>query len=141
MFENPGEKLKNLSGIFFAIGVIAAIVLAFLFGIQEEVYGSYYTRTEMVFKPIPFFGVLIGGILVSYTEGLILYGFGELIENTKKNMAIQAIASPTEVPVATTQEEPIENREELLAAISAALAEELGTDVSAIRILSFKKVN
>lgn len=34
----------------------------------------------------------------------------------------------------------IENRQEIIAAVSAALAEELGTDVSAIRILSFKKI-
>ena len=34
----------------------------------------------------------------------------------------------------------IENRGEVIAAVSAALAEELGTDVSAIRILSFKKI-
>ena len=32
------------------------------------------------------------------------------------------------------------NREELVAAISAALAEELGTDITGIRILSMKKV-
>ena len=34
----------------------------------------------------------------------------------------------------------IENRQEILAAVSAALAEELGEDVSSIRILSFKKI-
>lgn len=33
-----------------------------------------------------------------------------------------------------------ENRQELLAAISAVIAEELGTDISAIRIHSFKKI-
>ena len=34
----------------------------------------------------------------------------------------------------------IENRQEIIAAVSAAIAEEMGTDVSAIRILSFKKI-
>lgn len=42
-------------------------------------------------------------------------------------------------PVATN-DEIIENKQELIAAISAAVAEELGTDVSAIRITSFKKM-
>ena len=49
---------------------------------------------------------------------------------------------------AVKQEEPappapeaIPNRQELIAAVSAALAEELGTDVTGIRILSFKKVS
>ncbi len=37
-------------------------------------------------------------------------------------------------------EQPIENKQELLAAISAAVAEELGTDVSGIRITSCKKL-
>ena len=36
--------------------------------------------------------------------------------------------------------ELIENRQQIIAAVSAAVAEELGTDVSAIRILSFKKI-
>ena len=35
----------------------------------------------------------------------------------------------------------IPNRQEIIAAVSVALAEELGEDVSAIRILSFKKVS
>jgi Na+-transporting methylmalonyl-CoA/oxaloacetate decarboxylase gamma subunit len=33
-----------------------------------------------------------------------------------------------------------EKRSELIAAVSAAIAEELGTDVSALRIISFKKL-
>lgn len=36
--------------------------------------------------------------------------------------------------------QPIENKQEIIAAVSAAVAEELGTDISAIRILSFKKI-
>ncbi len=53
----------------------------------------------------------------------------------KKNNTV-ANASVLSTPVAT---QSIENRQEIIAAVSAVLAEELGTDVSAIRILSFKK--
>ena len=35
---------------------------------------------------------------------------------------------------------PEPNRQELVAAVSAAIAEELGTDITGIRILSMKKV-
>lgn len=48
-------------------------------------------------------------------------------------------AAETHAP-ATLQVQPIENREEIIAAVSAVIAEELGTDVSALRILSFKKI-
>lgn len=43
-----------------------------------------------------------------------------------------------QAPVAVPQQ--IENRQEIIAAVSVAIAEELGTDVSALRILSFKKI-
>lgn len=35
---------------------------------------------------------------------------------------------------------PIENRQEIIAAVCAAVAEENGTDISAIRVISFKKI-
>ena len=48
----------------------------------------------------------------------------------------QAVETKT---VANQTQESVLNKQELIVAISAAVAEELGTDVSAIRILSFKK--
>lgn len=44
-------------------------------------------------------------------------------------------------PVTETQSNTeIKDKQKIIAAVSCALAEELGTDVSAIRILSFKKL-
>lgn len=37
-------------------------------------------------------------------------------------------------------DDTIQNKQEIIAAISAVVAEELNTDISAIRILSFKKM-
>ena len=45
-------------------------------------------------------------------------------------------AAPASAPTAKT----IENRDELVVAFSAAVAEELGTDVSAIRVVSLKEI-
>lgn len=52
---------------------------------------------------------------------------------TKKTETTPATAT-------VAQNIPIENRQEIIAAVSAAVAEELGTDISALRILSFKKI-
>ena len=46
--------------------------------------------------------------------------------------------APAATPVVSNA--PIENRQEIIAAVAAAVAEELGTDISALRILSFKKI-
>ncbi len=48
--------------------------------------------------------------------------------------------SKTPVVPAPAVEEKEENRQEIIAAVSAAVAEDLGKDISAIRILSFKKI-
>jgi Na+-transporting methylmalonyl-CoA/oxaloacetate decarboxylase gamma subunit len=44
-------------------------------------------------------------------------------------------------PVQSQQNAPIANRGEIIAAVCAAVAEENGTDISAIRVVSFKKIN
>ena len=51
----------------------------------------------------------------------------------------KAASAAASVPTAPAAE-AVPNRQEMIAAVAACLAEELGTDVSAIRILSFKKV-
>ena len=45
---------------------------------------------------------------------------------------------PAAAPVAATSA-PIENRQEIIAAVTAACAEEMGKDISALRVISFKK--
>ena len=65
----------------------------------------------------------------------------KIAENTQKPEQAQPVASAPSVsaaPVAPAQ--PIANRKKLVAAVSAVIAEELGTDVSAIRVVSFKKI-
>ena len=57
---------------------------------------------------------------------------GRLLKGSQKSPSVPV---PVGAPAA-----PEGNREELVAAISAALAEELGTDITGIRILSLKKV-
>lgn len=49
-------------------------------------------------------------------------------------------AEPQKASPAAANNTVIENRQEIIAAVSAAVAEELGTDVSALRIISFKKI-
>ena len=52
--------------------------------------------------------------------------------------AAPAVAAPA--PAAAAPAAPEGNRQEIAAAVAAAIAEELGTDVTGIRILSMKKL-
>ena len=51
-----------------------------------------------------------------------------------------AKSQPTQAP-APAISAPVENRGEIVAAVCAAIAEEEGTDISAIRVVSFKKIS
>ena len=50
------------------------------------------------------------------------------------------VAVPAAAPVAPVAATNIPNRREFIAAVSAVIAEEMGTDVSKIRILSVQKI-
>lgn len=50
------------------------------------------------------------------------------------------VQTPAPTPTAAPANAPIANRQEIIAAVVAAVAEENGTDISAIRVLSFKKL-
>ncbi len=52
----------------------------------------------------------------------------------------QVKTAPAPVTAPPVQAAPIANKQELIAGICAVIAEELGTDVSSIRVLSFKKI-
>lgn len=47
---------------------------------------------------------------------------------------------PAIAPAVPATAAPVENRSEIIAAVCAVAAEEMGTDISALRVLSFKKL-
>ena len=77
---------------------------------------------------------LISLVAICKIMGIILQKISPANENVGKAApsASQTVPSPAA--------EPIQNRQELIAAIAAAIAEENGTDVSGIKILSVKKI-
>lgn len=65
----------------------------------------------------------------------ILYIMGALVNAFQKKKTTEEVKQ-TVVP----QDTVIPNKGEFIAAVSAAIAEDLGTDISGIRIVSVKKV-
>ena len=75
-------------------------------------------------------GTVFAGLIAIIIICLIT---GALAGNTKRDKKIPAknIAAPSE---------DTRLRQEVLAAVSAACAEDMGTDISRIRVVSFKKI-
>ncbi len=87
--------------------------------------------------------VCIFGVAVVFFGLVVLVGLVYLMNFLcDKIFKIKDAKKASEQPVVVAQaNEAIPNREELVAAVCAAIAEEEGTDISAIRVLSIKKVN
>lgn len=92
--------------------------------------------------------VCLIGVVVVFVGLACIIGLVELmtlvcnkiLEKGDKKSA-QKQATPQAAPVSSAPvSAAIENRGEILAAVCAAVAEEEGTDISAIRVISFKKL-
>ncbi len=79
--------------------------------------------------------VVVMGIATVFVVLVLIIGLCYLLALAckEKETKAEAVAAPV-------SEETIPNRAEFVAAVSAAIAEYSGTDASAIRILSIKKI-
>ena len=76
MFNNPSKKLKIIANIVFVIFVVFSFIMAFLFG-RDYSYSSYKFHFGF------FILILIVSLIFDYVFCLLIYGFGQLIENTE----------------------------------------------------------
>lgn len=76
MFKNPGKSIKNLANIVFWIVLIGAFI-AFFYVLFMQPY------PDSIANPIIACGWLLGGIASAYIAGLLLYGFGQLIDSAE----------------------------------------------------------
>ena len=79
--------------------------------------------------------VVVMGLVTVFVVLTLIIGLCYLLALTCKEKESKEDSAPTSVSAET-----IPNRAEFVAAVSAAIAEFSGTDASAIRILSIKKI-
>ena len=88
--------------------------------------------------------VCLMGVSVVFVGLICIIGLVELLTFVcNKLLGKGAAKKPAQASAPAPQavsSAAIENRGEILAAVCAAVAEEEGTDISAIRVISFKKV-
>ena len=80
--------------------------------------------------------VFIGLICIVF----LCQAMSAIIKHFEKGPEVMTLSAKQVSGQASETSAPIENRQELVAAISAVLAEELGEEVTALRILSIKKI-
>ena len=120
------------------------MILFFCFGGESM---AYFLETEFSFgeslasSGIGFLIVFIGLIcLIALVSLMGAVCQRVLSDGTKTAKPAPVAPAKKAAPVQTPAPAAIENRDELVAIFSAAVAEELGTDVSAIRVVSLKQI-
>ena len=87
---------------------------------------------------IPF--VILMGVGVVFIGLICIILLSMAMSAICRSMGGTNAAQPAAVPVPAARNDAIPNRQAMIAAISAAIAEEEGADLNAIRILSVKKL-
>ena len=80
MFKNIGGKIKGLATVICWIGIIISIIVGIVFFIEAGNAGRS-RRTTAIITGV---GTIVGGSLVSWIGSFLLYGFGQLVENSDK---------------------------------------------------------
>lgn len=80
MFKNIGKKIKTLAKVICIVGIVASVIL----GIS-----MILTSTQTGYGIIIGIVYLLLGPLFSWIGSFALFGFGELIDNSKKSLDIQ----------------------------------------------------
>ena len=91
MFSNPGSKIKKVSVVLFWFTICASVILALVFGIDTHYsWGREYSTVNWAVILL----CLVVVPVVSYITTIFLVGFGELVENSKKDTPASGNADP-----------------------------------------------
>ena len=90
------------------------------------------------------------GLVIALGLGIVFAGLiclviicsllGKICSALIKEDAKSEATAPVAAPAVSSADAPIANKQELIAAICAVIAEELGTEASNTRVTSFKRV-
>lgn len=90
MFDNIGGKIKTLAKVICWIGIIVSIIAGIVAGVAMG-SGSGVLVAILI---------IVIGALCSWIGSFLLYGFGELIDNTKKIEENTRKEAPASAPAA-----------------------------------------
>lgn len=89
MFNNIGGKIKGLAKFICWLGIIVSVLVGIILIIGATNRNGYYsyTDTNMVITGVI---VIVMGSILSWIGSFVLYGFGELVENSSKLVELKS---------------------------------------------------
>lgn len=94
MFSNIGEKIKKLAIVICWIGIVLSLIFGIVVVVAPNSLNYYYnvdvngstvaSSNNITAQVISGILVFVIGSLISWVSSFVLYGFGELVTNSKK---------------------------------------------------------
>ena len=79
LFSNVGKKIKTVAVVFCWIGIIAAVLAGLAMIGVGLLMSDLEDKIAMILGGI---GVALVGSVMSWLGSLVIYGFGELVDNS-----------------------------------------------------------
>ena len=89
MFNNIGGKIKGLAKFMCWLGIILSVIIGIVLIIGATNRNGYYRYTDtttIIYGII----VIVMGSLLSWIGSFVLYGFGELVDNSSKLVELKS---------------------------------------------------
>ena len=89
MFNNIGGKIKGLAKVICWLGIILSVIIGIVLIIGATNRNGYYRYTDtttIIYGII----VIVVGSLLSWIGSFVLYGFGELVDNSSKLVELKS---------------------------------------------------
>ena len=100
MFENVGGKIQGMAKVLCWMCIISDIVIGiYLITLSfDMIDGNLYAAYDGILYVALGVGVLLAGPFVSWVNGLILYGFGLLVEKYADNSNKVSVSQQSNTP-------------------------------------------
>jgi hypothetical protein len=79
MFDNPGKLIKGWAKAICYVGIAISVIYGIIVLNRYSYEGYNNFENEMVWMGLI---IMVGGSIVSWVCALLIYGFGELVENS-----------------------------------------------------------
>ncbi|MBE6584385.1 MAG: hypothetical protein E7649_05340 [Ruminococcaceae bacterium] len=105
MFKNVGSKIKMLAVISFVIGEILSVIIAFVFLVNAN---PKFEDALWILL------IMVLGLIVFLILAWLLFGYGELVENSKKMVSLleNTMTNKSKADFEKTQQRVNENLQE-----------------------------
>lgn len=121
MFDCVGSKLQTIAKVFCWVGIGLSLLFGFITMLSEStalIFETLYGKNSNANTIVGLIIIALGSV-GSWISSLILYGFGELVENSERTIYYQEILERNSTKAVMQNSRLIEDTDKILKSVNA----------------------